>query len=111
MNRRKNNKIDVDIRKTDELTPKELQKSLIAHFREDTERFLSQEEDHKDFREGLGEIKVFMQNLSWLNDISQGTQLLKKPSLWFLAFILGIVALMGGLKALLVGIASWITPR
>ncbi len=53
----------------------------------------------------------FMASLSWLSDISKGTQLLKRPSLWFVAFILGIVAFAGGLKALLAMILGWVIPK
>src|SRR3990167_7888173 len=102
--RRKNNKIDVDIRETDSLSIKMLHESLIAHFREDTERFNKQEEDHQEFRETLKEIKSFMIDLTWLSDITKGTQLLKRPSLWIVGFVITAVALMGGLKALLASI-------
>lgn len=50
----------------------------------------------------------FMKNLSWLADISKGTQLLKKPSLWVLALIIGLAAFLGGLKAVVVGFLGFI---
>lgn len=58
----------------------------------------------------LGDIKDSLDSISWLADISKGTQLLKKPSLWLVAFILGIVALMGGLKALIAAVVNWVIP-
>ena len=82
---------------------------LQEHIEDDRKRFDKQEDDHREFRATLQEIKGFMTNLAWLSDISKGTQLLKKPSLWLIAFILGIIALMGGLKTLLAGIVSWVT--
>lgn len=84
-----------------------LQRSLNAHF-----------EEHKKLTETLGRIegdvkesKAFMQDLGWLKDISQGTRLLKSPMLWFLAFIVGAVALLGGVKALSAGFLSWVIPK
>ncbi len=53
----------------------------------------------------------FMESLAWISDISKGTKLLKRPSIWMVAFILGVVALMGGLKAMVVGIITWVTPK
>jgi len=49
-----------------------------------------------------------MANLQWLADSSKGVSLLRKPTLWIVALIIGIVAFTGGLKALLLGIASWL---
>lgn len=111
MDRHKDNKVDVEIRETDQLTNKELQKALIAHFREDTKRFDKQEEDHRGFEITLGKIEGFMENLTWLSDITRGTQLLKRPSLWVVGFVITLVALTGGLKALLTGILAWVMPK
>jgi hypothetical protein len=61
--------------------------------------------------EHIREDKVFKESLAWLSDISRGTQLLKRPSLWLVAFVVGIVALSGGLKALALGALSIITPK
>ena len=99
--------------------------TLEQHFQEDqnfqketTDLFKIQESDHKEFRRGLLEIgdhikksNTFMENLSWLSDISKGTQLLKRPSLWIVGFIITLVALMGGLKALLASILGWVTLK
>lgn len=60
--------------------------------------------------EKLDKIMDSLNSISWLADISKGTQLLKKPSLWFFAFILGLVALMGGLKALIAMVVNWVLP-
>jgi len=49
----------------------------------------------------------FMENLSGINDVVKGVKLFRRPSLWILAFVLGIVALTGGLKTLLAGILGW----
>lgn len=46
-------------------------------------------------------IEEFMENMSGINDISQGISLLKRPALWILAFVIGVVALIGGAKTLL----------
>lgn len=61
--------------------------------------------------EHMKEDKAFKESLAWLSDISRGTQLLKRPSLWLVAFVVGIVALSGGLKALIAGIISIATPK
>jgi len=61
-----------------------------------------------EFSKTLAEIKEFMANLQWLADSSKGVSLLRKPALWVVALIIGIVAFTGGLKALLLGIASWL---
>lgn len=61
-----------------------------------------------EFSKTLAEIKGFMANLQWLADSSKGVSLLRKPALWVVALIIGIVAFTGGLKALLLGIASWL---
>jgi len=61
-----------------------------------------------EFSKTLVEIKGFMANLQWLADSSKGVSLLRKPTLWVVALIIGIVAFTGGLKALLLGIASWL---
>ncbi len=54
---------------------------------------------------------TFMESLAWLSDISKGTQLLKRPSLWIFAFIIGLAALFGGLKTLILAAFSWVTPH
>jgi len=89
------------------------EQDIKKHFDEDRvkfknieDKFINQEMDHAEFRKTLLEIKGFIENLSWLSDITKGTQLLRKPSLWLLALVLGVVALSGGLKALVVGILS-----
>lgn len=116
--RRRVNKAKVPIRKSDQPSLKQLHELLIVHFREDSDRFGAAEKDHKEFREILkvigGHIEKsngFMENLSWLNDISKGTQLLKRPSLWVVAFVLGLAALFGGLKTLAVTLLSWVIPK
>lgn len=55
----------------------------------------------EDMNVTLKNIEKFMENLSGLNNFVTGVDLLKKPSLWLLAFVIGIVALFGGLKTLL----------
>lgn len=74
------------------------------------------DEDHKNFEkiekrldliiDGQKKTHAFMDTLGWLSDISKATDLLKKPSLWVLAFVLGMVALFGGVKALVGAIIS-----
>lgn len=61
--------------------------------------------------EHMKEDKVFKESLVWLSDISRGTQLLKRPSLWLVAFVVGMVALLGGFKALMAGIISIVMPK
>jgi hypothetical protein len=61
--------------------------------------------------ENIKRSNEFMANLSWLNDISMGTRLLKSPMLWLLALIVGLIALMGGVKALSAGFISWVIPK
>jgi len=88
---------------------------MVKHFKEDAENFKKideanklQEEDHKNFYRMLGEIqtaqketKEFMENLSGVSDLVRGAGLLKKPSLWLLGIVLGIIALMGGFKTII----------
>lgn len=59
----------------------------------------------------LIKIEQFMENLSGLNDISAGIVLLKKPTLWLLAFVVGLLALFGGLKAILSFIFLTVTTK
>ncbi len=55
--------------------------------------------------------ELWKADLAWLKDISQGTRLLKNPLLWFLAFVVGAVALIGGIKALSAGFVTWVMPK
>jgi len=98
---------------------------LEEHTREDTANFKAirdqlavQDNDHKVFTATLERIEAhmktsndFMGSLSWLSEISRGTQLLKRPSLWLVAFVVGLVALFGGLKGLAAMVLAAITPK
>ena len=84
---------------------------LQDHTKEDNEHF-------KNIGLALGRIEkhmenstTFMQDLSWLSDISKGAQLLKKPSLWFIGFIVAVVILVTNVKTLLVWAVSWVMPK
>lgn len=97
---------------------KTLEEQLLEHFEADKKNFKKIADDNKTQTDLLKNIEdhmkknnEFMGSLSWLSDISHATQLLKKPSLWFVAFILGLVALFGGVKALFIGFISLIMPR
>lgn len=54
----------------------------------------------KETTDTLKRIEGFMLNLNGLNNFVTGVDLLKKPTLWLLAFVIGFVALVGGLKTL-----------
>ncbi len=97
---------------------KTVREALELHSTEDRANFnnialaLKSIEAHiKVSNEHMAATNTFMASLSWLSDISQGTQLLKKPSLWLVAFVIGLVALFGGLKAILAGIISVVIPK
>lgn len=90
---------------------KTIKKILEEHLEDDRVRFAKQDLDHEEFRTTLLEIKGFMASLSWLSDISKGTQLLRRPSLWFMVFVLGLVALLGGIKSLGAMLISFINTK
>lgn len=80
----------------------------IVSFKRVEDKLLEQQNNHEKTLEKLNTILIhvktsndFMENMSGLNDFVRGTALLKRPALWLLALILGIVALFGGLKSLL----------
>ena len=81
---------------------------LKEHIEDDRKRFDKQEQDHAEFRNTLKDIKCFMENLSGVSDLVRGAGLLKKPMIWLLAFIVGIIALMGGLKTI---VGYFILPK
>lgn len=91
----------------------DIEKEIKKHFDEDRVNF-KKINDHLTTlikgQDGLvdGQKKThdFMDTLGWLSDISKATDLLKKPSLWVVAFVLGMVALFGGVKALIGAIIS-----
>lgn len=70
-----------------------------------------QEKDHGEFYKKLESIESFMGSLSWLSDSARGISLLKKPALWFTAFIIGLLMLTGGLKSIIAGLISWVLPK
>lgn len=85
-----------------------MEDQLLKHFEDDKKNFgridkilEKQDSDHKEFSKDLKEIKAFMENLSGVNDFVKGASLLKKPMIWFLSIVVGIVALMGGLKSII----------
>jgi hypothetical protein len=94
-----------------------LENELKRHFEEDRTNFQRMDEQFSKIQaaadqqtEQLNTILLhikttneFMENLDGFNNLVKGTTLLKKPVLWFLAIVLGIVALFGGLKTIL----SW----
>lgn len=45
----------------------------------------------------------FMENMSGINETVHGVNLLKKPVLYILAFVVGTVSLFGGIKYILSG--------
>lgn len=78
-----------------------MEEMLKKHIEDDNTRFKKQDDDHEQFRKDLGEIKVFMANLSGVSDLVRGAGLLKAPMIWLLALVVGIVALMGGVKTII----------
>lgn len=93
-----------------------LQEQFIDHDRKDDERFLAGEArfDKMDERfdnqdEVLERIESFMSNMSGISDAVRGVGLLKKPALWLLAFVLGIIMFTGGIKTILLTIGSWLS--
>ena len=90
-----------------------LEQELKKHFREDAinfkaidDRFTLQEADHKRFDAKLDCISENLKNLAWLSDASRGISLLRRPALWLLAFVIGLVALKGGVR----DIINWLIP-
>ena len=92
-----------------------IEKELKTHFEEDRinfkkieDRFLEVKNSNDKQNETLNTILVhvkttneFMENLEGINNVVKGTRLLKTPSLWLIALVVGIVALFGGIKSLL----------
>ncbi len=83
-------------------------KILADHFEEDKAQFKklnavleSQNKDHDAFKKSLVKIEEFMSNLDGINNVVKGTKLLKTPSLWLIALVVGVVALAGGLKTII----------
>ena len=83
-------------------------KQMVEHFKADIVNFkkiddilTAQNEDHKIFHEKLTKIGESMENLSGLSDFLKGSSLLRKPLMLFVGLILGVVALVGGLKTIL----------
>ena len=66
-----------------------------------SEILAKQDLDHIKFNRDIEEIKEFMANLSGINDVVKGTKLLRTPSLWLLALVIGTVALLGGFKTII----------
>lgn len=95
----------------------DLENQLVKHFEEDRinfrkieDKFLEQRNVHLKFDEKLNTILIhihksneFMENMSGINDVVKGTKLLKTPSLWLVALVLGVIALMGGFRTII----SW----
>lgn len=93
----------------------ELQKQLNNHEMQDTEqfrkiqeRFDNQDEMLLEIKDFMAEARTFMADLNGVKETVVGVGLLKKPALWVLALIVGIVTLTGGLKAMILGILSWV---
>lgn len=84
---------------------------LEQHAKEDLANFKNIGDSLVRIEEHMVKNNEFMNNLSWLNDISKGTKLLKSPILWFLGGVVGLVALLGGVKALAAGFLAWVLPR
>ncbi len=85
----------------------EMDRRLTSHFLEDLTFQSSQLEYHKKLEEKMDLIITIITPLRWLSDGSRAVGLLKKPSLWLVAFVIGLVALLGGLKALATMVAGW----
>ncbi len=93
----------------------DLENKLIKHFEEDRvsfrkieDKFLEQQNVHLKFDEKLNTILIhihksneFMENMAGINDVVKGTKLLKTPSLWLIAFVVGIIALTGGFRTII----------
>ena len=86
----------------------DLDKTIKDHFEEDKRNFkkiddfmTTHSQDHEEFKASLKEIKCFMENLSGVSDFVKGAGLLKKPMMIFVALVVGVVALMGGLKTII----------
>lgn len=73
-----------------------INKTLIDHIQTDNEMFNS-------LNKKLDTVVQHTNNMSDFNDFIKGIGLMKKPMMWFVAIIVGIVALFGGLKTIL----SW----
>lgn len=74
---------------------------LKNHFEEDRVNFKKIDESLGVLIDGQKKTHEFMENLGWLADASKGVGLLKRPVVWFVLFIAGLVAVTGGLKTIL----------
>lgn len=88
--------------------------ALIKHQEDDAKRFdeitKTLESQNTVLKQILDNQKVessFRADLEALADFIKGLGLLRKPVLWILGFVLGVVALMGGLKT----IVGWFAIR
>lgn len=88
--------------------------ALIKHQEEDAKRFdditrnlNAQNDVLKQILENQKVESSFRADLEALSDFIKGLGLLKKPVLWILGLVLGIVALMGGLRTII----SWFIIR
>ena len=88
----------------------DFQKQLEEHFKEDERNFANIDKNLCEIKEHMKvtcshmeKSTKFMENMSGVNDFVRGTTLLKKPLMVFAAIVLGIVALMGGLRTII----SW----
>ena len=82
----------------------DLEKKFDEHTEEDRKNFEKIHDTMDCMNKKLDKIGESMENLQGMTDFFKGTKLLQKPLMIIVAFIVGIVALIGGLRTLI----SWL---
>lgn len=95
-----------------------LEEKLTKHFKDDfdfqkavVEWQKKHEADHQDLTDKLASFITTMTPLTELANTFKAGILLRRPSLWILAVVLGLVAFFGGVKSLLALFISFIMPK
>lgn len=79
----------------------DLEKEFLLHAKEDKENFDKLHDTLELTNRKLDKLVDSMDNLQGVSDFFRGTSLLRKPMMIFVGFIMALVALLGGFKALL----------
>lgn len=101
--------------------PESMAVLLARHFQEDRDnfsdiqkQFANQAREKVELNQNLKLIasqmeknNIFMENMKGFSEFVEGASLLKKPVIWFVALVIGIVALGGGIKTIL----AWVGLR
>lgn len=81
-----------------------LEEQFLKHTEDDAKSFKALNElittNHEEQQKVLVDIQGTLTNLAGVSDFFKGVSLLKKPLMLFVAVVIGLVALMGGLKTI-----------